>query len=572
MSEGQVERVADALRAVLRRAVGSQRVFPLRRAPARCLSPPERLDRLRLAARARTTSSSRAHTPRCSRRRGSSPRQDRDALHAALDQVQRELGDGTFPFADGDEDIHMAIERRVTEIAGPVGGKLHTARSRNDQVATDVAMFVRAHAFEAATGVFGFSRHAGRACRGPSRLADARLHAPAARAARVSEPPPARLRVDARARPRALSTRSLSRRGRCRSAPARSPASTSIPTDELVARRARLLERRGELDRRRLEPRLRARLPGGGRRCARPISRVSAPRSCCGPARSSGSARSPTRGPRARRSCPRRRTPTRPSCCAPRRRGSSAHLVGAPRRDARAAADLQQGHAGGQGASVRRRRHARAVPRCGAGDDGVDLVPARAACGGGVRRVPGGDRHRGSARPARHAVPRGPRGRRRARAGGDRVRASRCRSCRGTSWRPRRRCSTTSSTPCSASGRGSRARCRREARASRASASSSRWLAKRCGCSEAGILRAAGARGRALAGRVRRLARRLLWRDRRDRGLPRLRAGRALRSSGSRRGPGRCSGRQGTRTCTARTGSTRCSTRSASPRAWGRRC
>ena len=43
----------------------------------------------------------------------------------------------------------MAIERRVTELAGRVGGKLHTARSRNDQVATDVAMFVRAHAASA---------------------------------------------------------------------------------------------------------------------------------------------------------------------------------------------------------------------------------------------------------------------------------------------------------------------------------------------------------------------------------------------------------------------------------------
>ena len=44
----------------------------------------------------------------------------------------------------------MAIERRVTELAGAVGGKLHTARSRNDQVATDMAMFVRAHAGDAA--------------------------------------------------------------------------------------------------------------------------------------------------------------------------------------------------------------------------------------------------------------------------------------------------------------------------------------------------------------------------------------------------------------------------------------
>jgi argininosuccinate lyase len=75
---------------------------------------------------------------------------ERDELRHALDQVERELADGAFPFADGDEDIHMAIERRVTELAGRVGGKLHTARSRNDQVATDVAMFVRAHASRAA--------------------------------------------------------------------------------------------------------------------------------------------------------------------------------------------------------------------------------------------------------------------------------------------------------------------------------------------------------------------------------------------------------------------------------------
>ena len=75
---------------------------------------------------------------------------DRDELHRGLEQVRAELADGSFPFADGDEDIHMAIERRLTEIVGPVGGRLHTARSRNDQVATDVAMFVRAHAVEAA--------------------------------------------------------------------------------------------------------------------------------------------------------------------------------------------------------------------------------------------------------------------------------------------------------------------------------------------------------------------------------------------------------------------------------------
>ena len=60
--------------------------------------------------------------------------------------MEDELDSGEFPFREDDEDIHMAIERRLTEIAGPVGGKLHTARSRNDQVATDMAMFTRAHA------------------------------------------------------------------------------------------------------------------------------------------------------------------------------------------------------------------------------------------------------------------------------------------------------------------------------------------------------------------------------------------------------------------------------------------
>jgi argininosuccinate lyase len=74
---------------------------------------------------------------------------EREELLGGLDQVAGELRDGTFAFAEGDEDIHMAIERRVTEIVGAVGGKLHTARSRNDQVATDMALFVRAHAFRA---------------------------------------------------------------------------------------------------------------------------------------------------------------------------------------------------------------------------------------------------------------------------------------------------------------------------------------------------------------------------------------------------------------------------------------
>jgi argininosuccinate lyase len=78
---------------------------------------------------------------------------ERDDLLKALDDVEHELDAGEFAFQRDDEDIHMAIERRVTELAGAVGGKLHTARSRNDQVATDIAMFVRAHALGTADRV-----------------------------------------------------------------------------------------------------------------------------------------------------------------------------------------------------------------------------------------------------------------------------------------------------------------------------------------------------------------------------------------------------------------------------------
>jgi argininosuccinate lyase len=74
---------------------------------------------------------------------------DRDALLGGLNRVEAELEAGEFAFRDDDEDIHMAVERRLTEIVGPVGGRLHTARSRNDQVATDMAMFTRAHALTA---------------------------------------------------------------------------------------------------------------------------------------------------------------------------------------------------------------------------------------------------------------------------------------------------------------------------------------------------------------------------------------------------------------------------------------
>ena len=74
---------------------------------------------------------------------------DLELIERGLEAVREEIEGDRFVVTDDDEDIHMAIERRLTEMIGPVGGKLHTARSRNDQVATDVAMLVRAHSLDA---------------------------------------------------------------------------------------------------------------------------------------------------------------------------------------------------------------------------------------------------------------------------------------------------------------------------------------------------------------------------------------------------------------------------------------
>ena len=66
-----------------------------------------------------------------------------DDVLAALDQVEQELIEDRLAFLPSDEDIHTVVERRVTELAGPAGAKLHTGRSRNDQVATDLRLFTR---------------------------------------------------------------------------------------------------------------------------------------------------------------------------------------------------------------------------------------------------------------------------------------------------------------------------------------------------------------------------------------------------------------------------------------------
>jgi argininosuccinate lyase len=70
-------------------------------------------------------------------------REDGEAILKGLEQIRGEIEDGSFAFQRSLEDIHLNIESRLKELIGPAAGRLHTARSRNDQVATDFRLFVR---------------------------------------------------------------------------------------------------------------------------------------------------------------------------------------------------------------------------------------------------------------------------------------------------------------------------------------------------------------------------------------------------------------------------------------------
>ena len=111
-------------------------------------------------------------------------------LLAALATAEQELADGDFVFEPGDEDVHTAVERRVTEIAGEVGGRLHTGRSRNDQVATDMRLFTKRALAEICRGVVSASGSPSPACGRSRRCLPARVHpSPACPAGAVGSPP-----------------------------------------------------------------------------------------------------------------------------------------------------------------------------------------------------------------------------------------------------------------------------------------------------------------------------------------------------------------------------------------------
>ncbi len=72
-------------------------------------------------------------------------KEEADRMRAGLQRVREEIASGAWTPGDEHEDVHMAVEARLTELIGEVGKKLHTARSRNDQVATDVRLWLKRH-------------------------------------------------------------------------------------------------------------------------------------------------------------------------------------------------------------------------------------------------------------------------------------------------------------------------------------------------------------------------------------------------------------------------------------------
>ena len=90
--------------------------------------------------------------------RGIIDKADADSIAAGLAAIRKEVESGAFPYRSEFEDIHMNVEARLAELIGAAAGRLHTARSRNDQVATDLRLWVRDACMRAEDGAVGFQR------------------------------------------------------------------------------------------------------------------------------------------------------------------------------------------------------------------------------------------------------------------------------------------------------------------------------------------------------------------------------------------------------------------------------
>ena len=306
---------------------------------------------------------------------------------AALDDLESACVAGAFRPGVDDEDVHTALERGLLERLGALGGKLRAGRSRNDQVATDLRLYLRDHARGVAAGLIDLadvpwsSRPNGMGtpqlpgsptCSQPSRSASPTSCSPTCRrccaiwtgcGTGTSGPPSARSAPEPSPGRRFRSTRR------------RSPHELGFPGPGR------------QLDRRRVRPGLRRRVPVRRRPDRRPpVAARRGARPVDDPGVRLGGARRRA-SPPGPRSCRRRRTPTSPSWPGASPAGSSAHLTGGAGHAQGAAAGVRPRPAGGQGAGLRRGRH----PRDGAaGVRGHDRD--HDACGptGSPRRRPDG--------------------------------------------------------------------------------------------------------------------------------------------------------------------------------------
>ena len=108
---------------------------------------------------------------------------ERQQIVRTLSEIQADIEKGTFSFVQEREDVHMHIEAALIERLGDVGRKLHTARSRNDQVATDLKLWVREASDRIDVGLINLQRAFVARGRSPSRSYTARVHAYATGAA-----------------------------------------------------------------------------------------------------------------------------------------------------------------------------------------------------------------------------------------------------------------------------------------------------------------------------------------------------------------------------------------------------
>jgi hypothetical protein len=290
--------------------------------------------------------------------------EDAKAIDFGLEQIAGEISVGAFPFRTEFEDIHMNVEARLRELIGAPAGRLHTARSRNDQVAVDFRLFVREQCDAAIEGIEALMRaFLAQAEAGADWVMPGFTHLQTAQPVTWGHHMLAYVEMLARDRSRFADARA--RMNECPLGAA-ALAGTSFPIDrDATAKALGFRPAHGEQPRFGFRSRLRARVPLGrlDLRHAPVALRRGAGDLVLGavPLRDALRRLLDRLVDHAAEEEPgRRRTAARQA--GPRDGGAG----GAAGGDEGSAADLFQGHAGGQGTALRRRRHADA----GAGRDG----------------------------------------------------------------------------------------------------------------------------------------------------------------------------------------------------------